>query len=174
MQPLPDSMRDWILRRHKYPAKARLWDSLHGAVYLLKCKRSGVCKVGASYDPYRRVCEVISGHRRYGYDLEYVWSIATNCIGRVELYWVRRWDRFRTDHRREWVYLPDPEIARFAATGMVVFRDLKVWGEWIELAKGPFAYRRRRQYTVAHKITVPKTRKKTSKILANGLDTTSE
>lgn len=171
MLPLPKSLR--VFSR-AYTGTAGGYGR-HGAVYLLKCRRSGLCKFGASHNPHRRISGLVSYVRRHGYDLEYIWSIATNDIYRLETHWRREWDLYRVDHRKEWVYLPDLEIARFSSTGPVLlFKGCKVHREWINIVKGPFKYRRRQKYDLAAEITVPGPGQKNLGIPSNRLDTTSE
>jgi hypothetical protein len=129
----------------------------HGAVYLLRCRRTGIYKVGAAHNPYRRLRQLISDLRRYGYDLEYVWSIASNGIGRLEAHWVKRWKGYRTDRRREWVWLPVEEVRRFMAVAKVIYKDCALVPEWIECVSGRLPEKRRTASTVplADEVTVP-------------------
>jgi hypothetical protein len=129
----------------------------HGAVYLLRCKRTGIYKVGAAHNPYRRIRQLSSDMRRYGYDLEYVWSIASNRISAVERYWIRQWKKYRTDQRKEWVRLPDSEARRFMATSKVIYNEWPVVPEWIECVSGPLPQRKNRgcQVPIARHVSVP-------------------
>jgi len=116
------------------------WPVATGAVYLLNCESTGEWKFGASVNPDARILYHIRRHKFLtGRVLKYVWSIATNGVGRLETYWLRQWKRFRIDKRKEWVRLPEVEVASFRSTHKFLWSDLpKPNPEWWECVTGPF------------------------------------
>ena len=100
--------------------------TLHGAVYLTRCRNTGEYKVGASESPYARLRALaVQARRQWKREVGYIWSIVTNHIDRLEKYWLRRWRDYRVkDARREWFVLPDSEAAAFRWAATVAYRDL--------------------------------------------------
>jgi hypothetical protein len=117
-----------------------------GVVYLMRCRLTGEYKYGSSTNPYDRLCVLTSYARcRLGRELEYVWSIVTNAPFRLESFLHERWRQFRADDkRREWVNLPDDEVATFRGVCSVMYKGVKTPKGWIECVRGPFVPPRKR------------------------------
>lgn len=105
--------------------QAKDWRDTAGAVYLLRCLDTGEYKYGGSTNPLARIETLAAqAQAKLGRNLVYVWSIVTNGVGRLESSWTNRWGKFRADkRRREWVILPDNEVAHFRSFVSVVWKD---------------------------------------------------
>lgn len=115
-----------------------------GAVYLLRCRVTNEYKFGASTNPHSRIRQLQGlGRWKLARDLEYIWSIATNGVGRLETVWRDRWRKYRIDARREWVMLPLEEVARFRSVTTVVWKDIpEPNSEWFACVQQPYVYPR--------------------------------
>lgn len=134
MRPVPDSVR------HDGNGHARYdWAVATGVVYLLYCSRTRTHKVGASINPHHRIGQLVCDWSGGALELEYVWSIATNCLGRLESHWRTRWKPFRT-RGREWLRLPEKEVREFRAVSAVLFADgPKPDPVWWECVNAPYS-----------------------------------
>jgi hypothetical protein len=103
-----------------------------GVVYLFRCERTGISKLGATVDPFTRFNTLTYTARLRGFELQYIWSIATNGVGRAETFWRVRWKPY-LHHGREWFELPEAEVAHFKTFGTCVWNDLPAPNpEWWE------------------------------------------
>lgn len=116
------------------------WSLATGALYLLKSGQDNLYKFGASVNPAARILHHIrAGRFRFRIELNYVWSIATNGVGRLEKHWKKRWKPYRVDRRHEWVRLPEFEVVAFRAVCSVIWVDIpRPDPEWLECVSGPF------------------------------------
>jgi hypothetical protein len=115
------------------------WHLATGVAYLLKCRKTGVFKLGGSTNPYSRIGSAISTAKRNGLELEYVWSIATNAAGRLETYWRKRWRTHQAGGHDWFNKLPDSEVSAFRAVSSFIWRDIpEPDAEWFDCVKGPY------------------------------------
>ena len=102
------------------------WRETAGVVYLFRCSITGEYKFGGTTQPGHRYSQLVSQAKvKLRRDLVYLWSTITNGVGRLELYWLRRWEGHRVDGaRKEWASLPDSEVRAFQSATVVTYRDL--------------------------------------------------
>lgn len=96
-----------------------------GVVYLFRCERTGIHKVGASFNPMGGRFTMLrsESRKRFGLDLVYQWSIVTNDMRHLEKTWCRRWKEYRAGINKgwEWFNLPENEVKQFCSFSVISF-----------------------------------------------------
>lgn len=101
-----------------------------GVVYLMKCNKTGIFKLGASENPLQRFQMLRTIYKKKGLELQYVWSIATNWIRFLEPFWKHKWAAYRcretSPFATEWFRIPESEVDEFRSHDVLLVGILPI------------------------------------------------